>query len=661
MDNLEVVFKADLSNIRRGLSELGEKLGQTERQSEKAAAAVRGPLSTAAGAATLGLRGLAAAAAAFGAASFATSATTYAAGLERLARNAGLSTDEFQRLQSAIGLAGIDIQAGDAFRAFAKNIDLARTGAGELTEVLKFLHPELLAQIKTSKGTADALNIYADAIARLSSAEDRAVLARKAFGDEGANLLPLLEKGRIGLAESTKEAEKFSTAISKDAVAAADAFGDEWTNLTRELQAQFVTASQGVLSAGAGMFKSLREGLAGLRNGTITLSDIFGGATEETRFEQRSLGIVNGLSEIASAASAASKALRAEQDAAQDAEIASGGRTKLGSRPDFRAADALAASRQGLASARGDQFAAIGLQTRQEVEQAKRLLGELAISSKDFEEIRSNAAAAGAARRRLIEEDQARAVKALQVQTLEAGVSSEATLAGEYVKRVEIARAQNELELANWQRLHEQRLITAEQFATARATLAEQEAIKVREASRQATAGIEAALSGAFDNLVTNSLTNASGAAKQFGLDLVNGLAKAISQALILKPLINSLFSGQSGSFGDVVGSALGLIGPGRAEGGAVMAGVPTLINERRGRRPEVFVPSTSGRMVPGERFNGGSASAAPANVYNIDARGSDAGVTARISQALQAVERQRANPVSAGAAYRRRFPLRAA
>ena len=91
-------------------------------------------------------------------------------------------------------------------------------------------------------------------------------------------------------------------------------------------------------------------------------------------------------------------------------------------------------------------------------------------------------------------------------------------------------------------------------------------------------------------------------------------------------------------------------------------AGQVTLINERTGRKAEVFVPETSGRVMPGERASGGvSRGGGGATVYNIDARGADISVATRIERALAQAEARRRDPVQAVSAYSRRHPTRAA
>jgi len=85
--------------------------------------------------------------------------------------------------------------------------------------------------------------------------------------------------------------------------------------------------------------------------------------------------------------------------------------------------------------------------------------------------------------------------------------------------------------------------------------------------------------------------------------DVLNALAQDIAKLIIKRnvtaPLIESIFGGDTGGgfFGDLFAGF-------RAEGGAVQSGMPYVVGEKR---PEIFVPQTSGRIVPSTNGMGGS------------------------------------------------------
>lgn len=149
---------------------------------------------------------------------------------------------------------------------------------------------------------------------------------------------------------------------------------------------------------------------------------------------------------------------------------------------------------------------------------------------------------------------------------------------------------------------------------------------------------------------------------KDFATSAIKELTRIIFRLLVLEPIVRRLkdalsgaggISGIFGAFAGVVGGAVGgLFGGGAAAGGGgtggsliaggtgltmtaqfgtsnVKRGQPVIVGEKR---PEIFVPSTGGRIEPrakmGTTIN-----------YNIDARGAEAGVERRIIAAIQQSE----------------------
>lgn len=118
---------------------------------------------------------------------------------------------------------------------------------------------------------------------------------------------------------------------------------------------------------------------------------------------------------------------------------------------------------------------------------------------------------------------------------------------------------------------------------------------------------------------LTNALDNVAGQLMDAGINM----------------LISGLTGGITGSFGGGGGvdawAGLRSIS-GRATGGPVGKGRPYMVGERG---PEMFVPSTAGKVVANQNMNGG------ASVFNIDARGAQAGVGEEIRRALAEYDRQ--------------------
>jgi hypothetical protein len=101
-------------------------------------------------------------------------------------------------------------------------------------------------------------------------------------------------------------------------------------------------------------------------------------------------------------------------------------------------------------------------------------------------------------------------------------------------------------------------------------------------------------------------------------------VAQLLAQQLLLAFL--SPFKGTAGIFGQMYGAL-----EKRATGGPVSANRPYIVGERG---PELFVPGSSGGIVPNNAMMGGGMTVAP--VYNIDARGATADLQSALPGILQ-------------------------
>ena len=101
-------------------------------------------------------------------------------------------------------------------------------------------------------------------------------------------------------------------------------------------------------------------------------------------------------------------------------------------------------------------------------------------------------------------------------------------------------------------------------------------------------------------------------------------VAQLLAQQLLLAFL--SPFKGTAGIFGQMYGAL-----EKKATGGPVSANRPYIVGERG---PELFVPGSSGGIVPSNALMGGGITIAP--VYNIDARGATADLQSALPGILQ-------------------------
>lgn len=142
------------------------------------------------------------AAAAYGLYSFVKATADAGSKLDEMSKRVGLSVDEYASLQFAAQKAHIsqeDFNGG--LDKFNKALGQAKAGGGPLLTFLNKVGPGLATQIKGAKGTADALSLMTDALARIEDPQRRAALAAAAFGKGGLQFGQFLGQGSKAIQE----------------------------------------------------------------------------------------------------------------------------------------------------------------------------------------------------------------------------------------------------------------------------------------------------------------------------------------------------------------------------------------------------------------------------------------------------------------------------
>ena len=130
----------------------------------------------------------------------------------KLQRYTGLTAEEASKLGYAAKMSGVDV-------------DTLSTGLGKLAKTMdtapqKFT--KLGVEVKTSdghlRGMTDVLGDVADKIKAMGPGTESTAAAIELFGRNGASMLPFLLKGKDGIAELSKEAEKMGLVLSQDNV-----------------------------------------------------------------------------------------------------------------------------------------------------------------------------------------------------------------------------------------------------------------------------------------------------------------------------------------------------------------------------------------------------------------------------------------------------------
>lgn len=589
LERLLIRLEVDTAQMQKALDQAGSEISKFETKSEKGFNRAANSANKFGVTLASSLRAAGAAVAAFAGAQTILNSMNTAANLDKVAANAGLTVEAFQALASAAITAGYNQERfADAAATFAMKVTEARAKSGDFYEFLKNHLPTVRDQVLGSQSMAAAYQIVADAVRNLDSDQSRALLVSKAFGESNRDLVTVLKGGGAAIQETTDNASKMAHVMDAE--------------LTKNMK-EVVTAAKEIAGVLTGLFDvAVAKTTVGLFSWVKTLRDA-----------------IKGLSEFKQSAADAAIAAAALENPGQ------------GFMPDGMPTG------YGGAAAVGGSGSSGRTPTEVTVGPAN---GPLRLKPKVepwMDSWQTSIDFTGVDRMRDLERQRALAVK-----------DSATAIRLEY-----------ERELEEFRRLKAEGKIDEEEFQRARVMLNDIAGAQITESMKadreeikqnlsEITYAIEDAISAPLRDAFAGNLQPMQTYFKQ----LLGNLAQAVTQMLVIKPLMDSLTSSIGGS--SFMTSLFG-IGK-RASGGPVTGGKPYLVGENG---PELMVPSAAGRVIANNGLGFGAGGSA--TVYNIDARGSDISVAERVQMALAMAERNRPKPVADVAAYRKRFPTRGA
>jgi len=143
----------------------------------------------------------------------------------KMAQTIGIAADEYQRLQYAAKMTEVDSASLDmALKKLNLGMGQLAKNQGPLDTGLRRIDPALRGQLKTAKSAGQAFLIVADAVSKTNNAQQRAAIVTAAFGKQGQALIPMLLKGKEGLAQYMVEADKYGTVLDDKAIDASEKF-----------------------------------------------------------------------------------------------------------------------------------------------------------------------------------------------------------------------------------------------------------------------------------------------------------------------------------------------------------------------------------------------------------------------------------------------------
>lgn len=631
LEKLLLKLEVDTLQMRRALRDAEKDVGGYERNARRSFAGVGTAAQAGADQINAALKRAAGAAVAYFSAAKALETLQTAANLNRDAAAAGLLAAEYQELAFAASTVGV---ANEQFLGmagqFASQMGELRAQTGGFYEFLSKHLPTVRDQIAATRTLGEAYEVVADTARQLASDEERTIFVAKAFGEEGRKLSRLFKDGADGLRAAREEARALGVVLDQETTDAAERAGEEFNRLTSVLGTRFQAATVSAANALRPLLASMSEFVDESNALRTAQKGVFGG---------------EGAEQLRRAA----EILRKDIEEARDAVNTP-------------------ASERGF-------FASIIEYINPAVNQLDALVGKLADvelalvragNAGRFAAPAIAAAASGASGADAAPGGGLRLQAAAE--PIPEWVTTIDTRGADALRRLEterrqavgdtlgVIRARYDEELSTFQGLLDEKLISEEEFSAARASLnqiAEREIADAMESQRAESAQALSELSSLLESSLSAPLRDAFNGGMQsadvYFQRMAAGFAEMLTQALVIKPIVESL----TASLGGGGGPLAALFGGFRAAGGPVLGGTPYVVGERG---PEIVVPSASGRVVPNHAIGGGGG---PPTVINIDARGADTGAAARVAAAVAEIERRRPAPAAALAADRRRFPAR--
>jgi hypothetical protein len=208
-----------------------------------------------------------------------------AAALSKLSERTGVAVETLSAYAHGAELSQVSTeQLATAFRQLSRGMNTAARDGGAALRPFKALGVEVRNQDGSLRELDAVLGDVADRFAGLADGAEKSAVAQELFGRSGEAMIPFLNRGRAGLEEFRREAERMGLVISKETAAAATEFSDNISRLRGVLQGASNTLLAEVGPSIAGLttrmveaaretenFKRTAEGVAAVFRGLATL------------------------------------------------------------------------------------------------------------------------------------------------------------------------------------------------------------------------------------------------------------------------------------------------------------------------------------------------------------------------------------------------------
>jgi hypothetical protein len=155
-----------------------------------------------------------------------------AEGFNKLAQSTGTTVEEISGFTYAAHLADVSQEGlGMGLKKLSRGMMDAAAGTGDALSAFEAMGLTVKDANGGLKTTGDMLLEVSEKFAGYEDSAGKTALAMKIFGRSGADLIPLLNQGKAGLAEAAKEGKAFGVVIGNEAAAGAERFNDNLKRL----------------------------------------------------------------------------------------------------------------------------------------------------------------------------------------------------------------------------------------------------------------------------------------------------------------------------------------------------------------------------------------------------------------------------------------------
>jgi hypothetical protein len=149
-----------------------------------------------------------------------------------LAERTGVSAKILSSYKLAADQAGTSLEGlATGFRGLSSRMMDAKNGLAESQRAFDTLGVSVMDSTGELRPMNDVLLDVAERFSKMENGATKAALAQDVFGRSGMDLIPMLNLGAEGLAETVKQAERLGIVFDDKAAAAADRFNDVMTEL----------------------------------------------------------------------------------------------------------------------------------------------------------------------------------------------------------------------------------------------------------------------------------------------------------------------------------------------------------------------------------------------------------------------------------------------